>query len=109
MVKARSLKKRYILFEFEGPELDENSLKHGLYKEALRFFGELGLSYAALKLISYDPKKKKGILRCERDYMDKVLGFLALLSSFDGSEARFITVRSSGTLKSLERVVEETH
>lgn len=110
MAKARSLKKRYIMFRYEGTEKDEQSIKHGIYNEALKFFGELGLSYAALKLISYDQQKKTGILRCERDYLDKVLGFLALLSSLDGgSEARFIVLRSSGTLKSLESVLEETH
>ena len=107
MVKARALKKRYILFRYEGPEMDEKSFKHALYKEALRFFGELGLSYAALKLISY--KDRKGILRCERDYLDKALGFLALLSSLDGSEARFIAVKSSGTLKALESTTESIH
>ena len=109
MTKARALKKRYILFQYEGPEMDEQSLKHGLYNEALKFFGELGLSYAALKLVSYDPNKKTGIIRCERSYQDKILGFLALLSFLDGSEARFIALRSSGTLKSLESVLSETH
>jgi ribonuclease P/MRP protein subunit POP5 len=102
MTKARALKKRYILFEFRGKETDEEALKRSLYAEALRFFGEFGLSYAAVKLVGYDKKSKKGILRCERDYLERVLGFLALLSSLDGVEARFVALKSSGTLKSLE-------
>ncbi len=106
MVKARALKKRYILFRYGGPDVDEKPFKHALYKEALKFFGELGLSYAALKLISYDRGKKTGILRCERGYLERTLGFLALLSSLDGSEARFIAVKSSGTLKALESTTE---
>lgn len=102
MTKARALKRRYILFEYRGRDADEAQLKRSLYSEALRFFGELGLSHAALKLVAYDKAKKKGIVRCERDYLERVLGFLALLDSLEGAEARIVALKSSGTLKSLE-------
>lgn len=109
MTKARALKKRYILFRFSGPELDEGQLKRKLYHEALRFFGEFGLSFAALKLVSFDPKTSTGIIRCQRDSQDNVLGFLALLSSIEGTEARLVALKSSGTLKSLGSVLKDTH
>lgn len=102
MVKSISLKKRYILFEFHGPQMDEDALKRALYTEALKFFGELGLSYAALKLVSYDPEKKTGVIRCERSCLDKVLGFLALINELDSKPARLKTIKTSGTIKSLE-------
>jgi len=95
------LKKRYISFELRGPDMGENSLKKAIYSEALRFFGEFGLSEAALKLVEYNSDTKKGILRCERDYLDKTIGFLALISSLEGTEARLIPIKSSGTVKSL--------
>jgi len=101
MVKSDSLRKRYILFEFRGQQTSEESLKRALYAEALRFFGELGLSYAALKLVGYDPAKKTGMLRCERAHLDKVLGFLALLGEFDSKPARIKTLKTSGTIRSL--------
>jgi len=102
MVKAGALRKRYVLFSLRGIEPGEDELKRSLYSEALAFFGELGLSYAALKLVSYDTKSKTGIIRCERTHLERVLGFLALLSSLGGSPARIIALRSSGTLKSLQ-------
>jgi len=102
MVKARALKKRYILFELRGPDMEEEKLKRAIYAEALKFFGELGLSKVALKLVKYDPSKKKGVLRCERAHLDEVLGFLALVSSLGDLEVRLIAGRSSGTLKALE-------
>ena len=105
MTKAAALKKRYILFSYSGADKDEESIKRAIYAEALKFFGELGLSYVALKLVKYDQKSKSGVLRCERNHLDKTLGFLALLSSLDGSEARLSAVKSSGTLKSLESVL----
>ncbi len=109
MAKAGALRKRYILFRFVGPDWTEEQLKRGLYEEALRFFGELGLSHAALKLVSYDPKEKTGAIRCERGYLESVLGFLALVGSLSGSEARLVAVKSSGTLKSLGRELASTH
>lgn len=109
MVKARSLKKRYIAFELQGAKLDEKTLKHAIYAESLKFFGELGLSYAALKLVEYNPSTKRGILRCERDYQEKVLGFLALVSSLNGPKARLVALKSSGTIKNLQTVLDSTH
>jgi len=103
MVKVGSLRKRYVLFELNGVELPEHRLKHALYAEALKFFGEYGLSFAALKLIEYDEKTKHGILRCERSNLEPVLGFLALVSSLDRKPARLVTVRSSGTIAALKR------
>lgn len=109
MTKAAALKKRYILFRYSGPPREEEPLKRALYAEALRFFGELGLSYVALKLVKYDANTKSGVLRCSRDYLDKTLGFLALLSSIEGSDARLTALKSSGTLKSLEMEFLSTH
>jgi RNase P/RNase MRP subunit POP5 len=101
MVKSDALRKRYILFELRGQEFDSEQLKRAIQAEALKFFGELGMSYAAIKLVQYDTTTKLGILRCERSYLDKVLGFLALVSSLNGKEARLVSKKSSGTIKSL--------
>ena len=102
MVKAAAMRKRYILFEFVGPDLSEEELKFAIGGESLRFFGELGLSYAAIKLMEYDAKAKRGILRCERSYLDKVLGFLALISNLNERPARLKSLKSSGTIASLK-------
>lgn len=101
MVRAGALRKRYILFEYAGESMDEETLKRRLYAEALRFFGELGLSCAAIKLVGFDRIKAIGIIRCERDYLEKTLGFLALLGELDSKPARIRAIRSSGTIKSL--------
>lgn len=103
MVRAGSLRKRYISFELRmQPAMDAESLKKALYSEALRFFGEYGLSNVALKLVEFDTTKNIGILRCERGHLDEVLGFLALLDSLDGKPARVRTKKSSGTIAALK-------
>jgi ribonuclease P/MRP protein subunit POP5 len=103
MVKAGSLRKRYISFEFRGFESDSESLKRSLYAEALKFFGEYGLSHVALKLVEFDPAKKTGIIRCERSHLEEVLGFLALVDSLDGKPARLRSKISSGTIAGLNK------
>ncbi|MDO8554113.1 MAG: Rpp14/Pop5 family protein [Candidatus Micrarchaeota archaeon] len=103
MVRASALKKRYILFEIKSDsELKEEDVKHGVYNEALRFFGEFGLSKISLKFIDYDSVKKLSIFRCARDHYKDVLGFLALVNSLNGKKARTIAKRASGTIKSLK-------
>ncbi len=104
MVKADAMRKRYILFEFIGPELSEEELKYGIGGESLKFFGELGLSYAAIKLMEFDPKIRRGILRCERSHLDKVLGFLALVESLNSNPARLMAKKSSGTIAGLRSI-----
>ncbi len=103
MVKALAMKKRYVEFSYNGSEKTTQGVKNQLLDLAQRFFGELGLSEAALKLIEYDESKKVGILRCQRDYLKRVLGFLALVDSLNGVPVRFIALKSSGTLKSLDK------
>jgi len=99
MVKAAAMKKRYILFEYSGSSVTEPDLKKFLYSEALKFFGEYGLSFAGLKLMEYDEKKKIGIIRCERSHLDQSLGFLALATIARG---RVVSKKSSGTIASLK-------
>jgi RNase P/RNase MRP subunit POP5 len=84
------------------PAPDAESLKKAIYSEALRFFGEFGLSHVALKLMEFDAGKKIGILRCERTHLEEVLGFLALIDSLDGKSARLISKKSSGTIAGLK-------
>jgi RNase P/RNase MRP subunit POP5 len=104
MVKAAAMKKRYIAFEFRSPSsgsMDSESLKRAIYDAGLRFFGEYGMSFAALKLVEYFPDKKIGLIRCERSKLDEVLGFLALIDSLNGKQARLVALSSSGTMKSI--------
>ena len=105
MVRAGSLRKRYIAFELRGPAMDPDTLKRSLYAEALRFFGEYGLSEVALKLVEYFPDKRIGLIRCERGKLDETLGFLALLDGLEGKPARIVSLKSSGTMRKLHSLL----
>ena len=105
MVKSESLHRRYILFKCDV-ELDEKSLSDGLIYELLKFFGEYGTSEACFKLISYDQKNNRGIIRCHRKYLEKMLGFLAILSKLKDIPIRIVALSSSGTIKSFDHFLE---
>ena len=93
MVKAGSLRKRYILF-IVNAKIDSQQFKKWIYESALRFFGEYGFSKTAFKLIEFDGQE--GMIRCERSHLDQTLGFLALLKN-----PRVIVKKVSGTIKGL--------
>lgn len=97
-------KKRYILFHLavEGLSFipkDEFSklLKHHL----LRCFGTLGLPLHRVKLIVFDSKQGKGVLRCAHTSKDCLITALTLLNDFNGKKAVLRTRQTSGTLKTL--------
>lgn len=104
MVKADALRKRYILFQIKGIELPEQQLKRALYAEAAKFFGEYGLSFAALKLVKFNEKKNQGIIRCERSHLEQTLGMLALINFLDRKPARVVALKSSGTIATLNEL-----
>lgn len=93
MVKAGSLRKRYISFTTSW-KASKNEFEKELYRQALHFFGEYGFSKAAFKLMEFDGEK--GLIRCEREHLDQTLGFLGMCE-----EPRIRVTGVSGTIKGL--------
>lgn len=110
MVKAGSLKKRYVSFTVklaDSGELGEEEFKRAFYAEAVRFFGEYGLSHISLKVHEFDAKMGKGIARCDRDKIDEVRGFLALINSLNGKKARVIADKTTGIVSRISEDKED--
>ena len=103
MVKAGALKKRYISFTVKGDgnSFSEEEFKRGFYSEALKFFGEYGLSFVSLKVHEYNATTGKGVIRCARDKVDEVRGFLALINEINGKKARVVAEKTSGAVGNL--------
>lgn len=97
-------KKRYILFTLsvEGlPFIPKEEFSKILKQHMLRCFGVLGLPLHRVKLIVFDPKQGKGIVRCAHTSKDSIISALTLLADFNGKKATLRTKLTSGTLKSL--------
>ncbi|MFP3949655.1 MAG: Rpp14/Pop5 family protein [Candidatus Micrarchaeia archaeon] len=97
---AHRLKKRYILFDLKG-DFSEEEVSRSIYLHSLAFFGEYGLSRRTVKLIEFEVGR--GIILCDRDSANEVLGMLALIAGIGDKPARPIARRTGGTLASLQR------
>lgn len=93
MKKSKRPRNRYVSFEIVGEEA--KNLKDYLYNEIKKFFGE---PKSGFKLIEYNPKNKKGIVRCNRKDAKKIVEFLNSLGKI-----KIKTLKTSGTIKKLRR------
>jgi RNase P/RNase MRP subunit POP5 len=92
-------KRRYLHFEVVCSEASEEEAKQALYAGLLAFLGEQGVALANPKLIKYDAKTRRGILRCRRDALEAVRAAVALISSVDAKRARIDVINVSGSIK----------
>lgn len=98
-VRAKIGRRRYILFEYEG------GLSYSRFNRALeRAFFALGLRKEEAGLRTIVVMDGIGIVRCSHIYRERVTEILNSMK-VDGSE--IITLRTSGTLKTLKDWLRE--
>ncbi len=112
-------KKRYILFEvraegavgereaqFASPAnahfCEAKIAREAVYNGILKFLGEYGSSLASPKVLEFDEKTGRGVLRCARDEVSNVKAALALMNSIAGKKAAVRALGVSGTIKKLK-------
>lgn len=101
MKPSERFKKRYVLFSLllEGKPPLRADAKKIVHEHFLSFFGELGVSSLAFKLVEYGEKDGRGILRCERSRVDEAIFCMACLSVWEGKECRLEPLTTSGSTK----------
>ncbi|NVM03682.1 MAG: ribonuclease P protein component 2 [Candidatus Helarchaeota archaeon] len=100
-------KHRYIAFEIISKinEITEEKLLNTIWHQLYTLYGEHGTSKMGLWLMNFDPKNKKGILRCNLKELDKLRTALATITSFDRKkqpEVIFYIIGISGTIKTIK-------
>jgi len=96
-------KKRYILFEViceSAPS--ERDVRDAIYDGILKFLGEYGSSLASPKVLEFDEKTSRGVLRCVRGEETRVKAALALMNNLAGKKAAVRALSVSGTIKKLK-------
>ena len=101
-------KHRYIAFEIisESNEITEEQLLNTIWYQLYTLYGEHGTSKMGLWLMNFDPKSKKGILRCNLKELDKLRTALATIISFERKrqpEVVIYVIGISGTIKSINK------
>ena len=104
MKPTERFKKRYVAFNLavDGAAPPTSDAKSLVHEHFLSFFGESGVSSLAFKLIKYDEKSGKGLVRCERSRADETIFCMACLSEWKGKKARMESTTTSGSIKRAE-------
>lgn len=74
-----------------------------------RYFGEVGLSRIEPKLIRFDLERSEAVVACKKEGAGELEGAMALISNVSGSSIALLTVRASGTIKSLRKKTRKQH
>lgn len=94
-------RKRYIAFRIIAEKkIDERSLSRALSEKMLSLFGEC-FAASGLRLEAFDGER--GIVRCYREALDKVMVALTLMTHVGGVRVIPLTLGVSGTIKRCKR------
>ena len=101
MKPSEKFKKRYISFALsvDGKPLPFGAAKECIHQYFIGFFGELGISELAFKLIKYSDRNGKGILRCSREKIEETIFCMACMHKWQGKKCRLQPLSLSGTIK----------
>lgn len=101
MKPTERFKKRYVSFllSANGAAPNPSEARSIIHEHFLSLFGEFGIAALAFKLVKYDGKTGKGILRCERSRVEETIFCMACLSKWNGAPARIEPLSTSGSVK----------
>ncbi|VVC00637.1 Ribonuclease P protein component 2 [uncultured archaeon] len=104
MKPTKRFKQRYVSFvlSLDGAPPATGEAKSAIHEHFLSFFGESGVSSLAFKLIKYNEKDGKGIVRCERSRVDETIFCMACLNDWRGKKARMESISTSGTIRRVQ-------
>lgn len=104
MKPSARFKKRYVAFALStgGAAPPAGEARSIVHEHFLSFFGESGVSSLAFKLVKYDDKAGRGLVRCERSRVDETIFCMSCLTEWKGKKARMEPTTTSGTIKGAE-------
>ena len=93
-------KNRYLVYEVlsESP-ISSEAIGKEIWKTALDFLGELGVSRSSLRVVEFDEKKQKGIIKTNHTSIEESRMTLALVKEVSGKKVALKVLGVSGILK----------
>jgi ribonuclease P/MRP protein subunit POP5 len=97
---AKRERNRYIVYEVlsDSPASGEEMGK-AIWASALSFLGELGVSRSGLRVVDFDEKKQKGVVKATHNHVDEVRVALSLVKEAGKKPVALHVVGVSGILK----------
>lgn len=105
------INKRYIVFELiSQKKINRSELIQIIWNSCLSYYGEIETSNFRLwlmRILDFEHMGEdyitKGILQCDRNYVEKVRVALSLANNFDNKKIVFHILGVSGTIKSANK------
>lgn len=94
--------RRYLRIKiYSSVTATEEQFSQALTASIVKYFGEVGLSRIAPKLIRFDSRKSSVVVAFTKDYAVEIQAALAFIRQIGESEALTLPLRTSGTIKGL--------
>ncbi|MGC9071762.1 MAG: Rpp14/Pop5 family protein [Acidilobus sp.] len=104
--KRERPRKRYLVFEaIASSEVKEDDVRAAVEEAFRRLFGEMGLAEAGLRLILYDPVRRRGIIRVRSGSLHQLLAALGVVRRISGADAMIVPLRTAGTIRKARKYV----
>ncbi|WP_172633877.1 Rpp14/Pop5 family protein [Caldisphaera lagunensis] len=105
-MKIKKPRRRYLIFEIASiKDIDPGLLENSIKEEFKNLFGITSLADSYLKLIYFDNKTKRGILRIKHIYLSHLITAIALIRKIDNDELLIIPIRTSGTINKAKKLL----
>lgn len=93
-------KNRYLVYHVRSEEpVTGEGIGKAVWKTALEFLGELGVSRSGLRIVEFDEKAQKGIVKADRSSVEEARAVLALVKQAGGERVALNVLGVSGILK----------
>ena len=97
---AKREKNRYLVYEVKSEQpVKSEDIGREIWKVALDFLGELGVSRSSLRVVDFDEGKQKGVIKVNRASVEEARMTLALVKEVSKQKVALKTVGVSGILK----------
>ncbi|MEM4717244.1 MAG: Rpp14/Pop5 family protein [Desulfurococcaceae archaeon] len=107
--KVKRVRKRYIVFAalFED-EISINELDKALRDVFIMYYGVSLYSKASPRIVFYDERLGRGVLRVSHTCVDHAIATLGLIKSINNKRCIIVPIRTTGTLKKAQEYMLKT-
>jgi ribonuclease P/MRP protein subunit POP5 len=95
-------RRRYIAFEVTGAKVSKGDIIKAINHLFSKTYGSAP-GQALLKLISYEPNSRRGLLRCGHKHVDELKKAMMNVKKIHEKRASFTILGVSGTIKKARR------
>jgi ribonuclease P/MRP protein subunit POP5 len=104
--KPAKIRKRYIVFQvISKKSFDQRTVEDALRRAFRSLYGFKGLLQADPRLVYYDEKLNRGVIRIPHTYKYQTLAVLHTIREIDKDKVIILPVKTTGTIKKAREIV----